>query len=112
MTIIELNEKCSEKYNEIKLDLNDVDNRVTVLESLFEKLSNSVEAMQSLTRSVDKLALNMDNTLKELKLQNARLSELEKKPVKRWETVTQAAVTTAVGILIGWLFSYIFKGSV
>lgn len=109
MTLNELNVKCNEKYSELKLALHDVENRVSNLESLFEKLSSSVDAIQSLTRSVDKLAINMDNTLKELKTQGNRIEALEKKPAKRWETMIQAAITTAVGIFLGWLFSYIFK---
>lgn len=109
MTINELNSKCTEKYNELNLEIHDVKSRVGNVEALTEKLSSSVEAIQSLTRSVDKLAINMDSTLKELKLQGSRLSTLENKPAKRWETVVQALITTVAGIILGWLFGSILK---
>ena len=109
MTVNELDAKCTEKYNELNLDIHDVKSRVSNLETVLEKLSSSVEVIQSLTRSVDKLAINMDNTLKELKTQGNRLSTLENKPARRWESVVQAIITTAVGIFLGWLFSSIAK---
>ena len=109
MTINELNAKCTEMHNELNLEIHDVKGRVSNLEIIIEKLSSSVEAIQSLTRSVDKLAINMDSTLKELKAQGSRLSTLENKPAKRWESVVQALITTAAGILLGWLFSSILK---
>ena len=109
MTINELNAKCTEKYGELNVEIHDVKGRVSNLEIVIEKLSSSVEAIQSLTRSVDKLAINMDSTLKELKLQGSRLSTLENKPARRWEAVVQALITTAIGIFLGWLFSNIVK---
>ncbi len=105
MTINEMNAKCTEIHTNLEMELHDVENQVSNHEKEINRLSASIDMIHSLTASVDKLAINMDNTLQELKNQGARIANLESKPAKRWESIVEKIITTAVGIIVGYLFS-------
>ena len=105
MTINELNSKFVDAHNQLEIKVHDLDNRVGNAETELEHLSSSINMIHSLTASVDKLAINMDNMLQELKQQVARISLLESKPLKRWESIIDKIITTAIGILVGYLLS-------
>lgn len=105
MTINEMNAKCTEIHTDLEMELHDVENQVSNHEKEINRLSASIDMIHSLTASVDKLAVNMDNTLQELKNQGARIANLESKPAKRWESIVEKIITTAVGIIVGYLFS-------
>lgn len=68
-----------------------------------ELLENSINHINDLTISVEKMAVNMTNMLEELKKQGERLEELEKEPVETYNQVKQAIITTVAGIVIGGL---------
>lgn len=105
MTINEMNARCTEIHTGIEMKLHDAENKLDNHDKELNRLSASIDMIHSLTASVDKLAVNMDNTLQELKNQGARIANLESKPAKRWESIIEKIITTAVGILIGYLFS-------
>lgn len=105
MTINEMNARCIEIHTNLEMQVHDVVNKLDSQEKEINRLSASIDMIHSLTASVDKLAINMDNTLQELKNQGARIANLESKPAKRWESIIEKIITTAVGILIGYLFS-------
>lgn len=105
MTINEMSAKCTEIHTALEMELHDVENQVSNHEKEINRLSASIDMIHSLTASVDKLAVNMDNTLQELKNQGARIANLESKPAKRWESIVEKIITTAVGIIVGYLFS-------
>ena len=69
-----------------------------------EILEKSVQQFTSLTASVEKLALNMENMLKEQEAQGNRLEALEDRDGEKWRTVTSYVMTTVIGILIGYIF--------
>lgn len=65
-----------------------------------EALETTVKEIGKLTTSVEKLAMSTQNMATELSKQGDRLTEIEKKPGKRWESVVTAilgAVAGAVG---------------
>lgn len=70
-----------------------------------EILEKSVQQFTSLTASVEKLALNMENMLKEQEAQGNRLEALEDRDGEKWRTVTSYVMTTVIGILIGYIFT-------
>lgn len=72
-----------------------------------EILEKSVQQFTSLTASVEKLALNMENMLKEQEAQGNRLEALEDRDGEKWRTVTSYVMTTVIGILIGYIFKLI-----
>ena len=67
--------------------------RISNLETAFEN-------QNKLAIAVEKLAMNMAQMLKEQKKQGERLEELEKIPVKNWNTV-KVAILSAIGGAIG-----------
>lgn len=70
-----------------------------------EILEKSVQQFTSLTASVEKLALNMENMLKEQEAQGNRLEALEDRDGEKWRTVTSYIMTTVIGIMIGYIFT-------
>lgn len=67
--------------------------RISNLETAFENQNKLVIA-------VEKMAMNMKQMLEEQKKQGERLEELEKIPVKNWNTV-KVAILSAIGGAIG-----------
>ena len=72
-----------------------------------EILEKSVQQFTSLTASVEKLALNMENMLKEQEAQGNRLEALEDRDGEKWRTMISYVGTTVIGILIGYIFKLI-----
>ena len=72
-----------------------------------EILEESVQQFTSLTASVEKLALNMENMLKEQEAQGKRLEALEDRDGEKWRTMISYVGTTVIGILIGYIFKLI-----
>lgn len=69
-----------------------------------EILENNVLKIQSLTTSVEKLAINMESMLKEQEKQGKRLQALEGRDGEMWRKVTGYIVTAVIGIVIGYIF--------
>ena len=65
--------------------------------------------INELVSSVKVLAVNMETMSKELSKQGERLTEIEGKPAKRWETVVACILTGIVGFLLNMILSGIFK---
>ncbi len=65
--------------------------------------------INELVSSVKVLAVNMETMSKELQKQGERLSEIEGKPGKRWDTVVACILTGIVGFLLNMLLSGIWK---
>ena len=73
------------------------------------ELESSVKEIGRLTVSVEKMAVSMEAMAAEQKRQGERLTEIEQKPVKRWDTAISAIVTGIIGILIGLISAGILK---
>lgn len=76
------------------------DRRITLLEE-------SQRRLESMSTSIEKLAINMENMCKEQQRQGSRLEILEGKDGKMWRKVVEYAITAAVGICVGYLFTHI-----
>ena len=64
-------------------------------------LEQTVKEISSLVSSVEKLASNMENMVKEQEKQGKRLEALEGKDGEMWRTVVKYVLTTALGLVIG-----------
>lgn len=64
------------------------------------ELEDTVRQIGQLTISVEKMAMSMEQMVKEQKEQGERLGKLEDVPAKNWNVV-KAAVLSAIGTAIG-----------
>lgn len=69
-----------------------------------ESLEKTVEQVAAISTSVEKLALNMENMLKEQMSQGKRLETLEGRDGDMWRKAVGYAVTAVIGIIIGYIF--------
>lgn len=76
------------------------DKRISLLEE-------SVEQNRTLAVSVEKLAVNMENMLKEQEQQSKRLEVIENRDGEMWRKVTGYMITAVIGIVLGFLFHQI-----
>lgn len=67
-------------------------------------LEETVKQVAAISTSVEKLALNMENMLKEQVSQGKRLETLEGRDGKMWRKVVGYVVTAVIGIIVGYLF--------
>lgn len=72
-------------------------------------LEATVKEISRLTVSVEKLAVSMSTMADELKRQGERLTAIEEKPAKRWDTVISGIISGIIGILIGLMSAGIIK---
>lgn len=70
-------------------------------------LEESVKKVADIHTSVEKLALNMENMLKEQVSQRKRLETLEGRDGEMWRKVVGYVVTTIIGVVIGYIFTQI-----
>lgn len=69
-----------------------------------ELLEEATKRLDGLNSSIEKLALNMENMLKEQVKQGNRLEVLESRDGEMWRKVISYAITAIVGIVIGFVF--------
>lgn len=69
-----------------------------------ELLETNVDRLGALNVSIEKLALNMENMLKEQVQQGKRLEALESRDGERWRTVVSYVITAVIGVIIGFIF--------
>ena len=69
-----------------------------------EALEDTVKQVAAISTSVEKLALNMENMLKEQVNQGKRLETLESRDGEMWRKVVGYVITAVVGIVVGFLF--------
>lgn len=67
-------------------------------------LEGTVKQISDISASVEKLALNMENMLKEQISQGKRLTDLESRDGEMWRKAVSYVLTAIIGIAIGFLF--------
>lgn len=70
-------------------------------------LEENVRQIHSLTASVEKLAVSMENMAKEQEKQGKRLETLENRDGEMWRKVIAYIATAIVGIVVGYVFTHI-----
>lgn len=63
-------------------------------------VEKALEQQNKLALAVEKMAINMEQMLKEQKKQGEELDELKNAPIKKWNTVV-TAILSAIGGAIG-----------
>lgn len=90
------------EHEEFRMRLDAENNRQNKRIDLLEK---NEQQIQSLATSVEKLALNMENMLKEQERQGERLEALESRDGEMWRKVTGYVITAMIGIVVGYIFT-------
>ncbi len=70
-------------------------------------LEAASEQQGAIVRAVDKLAINMEQMLKEQKSQGERLDVIEGRDGEMWRKVLGYIATGIVGIVMGYIFNLI-----
>ena len=70
-------------------------------------LEENAKAQTTLALSVERLATNRENMLKEQKEQGTRLETLESRDGDMWRKVIGYIATAIVGIVVGFIFTHL-----
>ena len=71
-----------------------------------ERLSShsaAIQEVRGLVTTVNRLAVNMENMLKEMQKQSDRIDKLEQVPVDTAREIRRTAINTLVGVIVGAL---------
>lgn len=66
-------------------------------------LEKAVEENRNLSLSIERLTLSVKSMVEEQKKQGERLSALENRDGEKWRNIVSYALTTIVGIVIGYI---------
>lgn len=92
------------EYEEYKSRIEDENHRQNKRIDLLEK---NVRQTGALAASVERLATNMSNMVKEQEKQGKRLEALEGRDGDMWRKIVGYVVTAIIGIVIGFVFKQI-----
>ena len=79
-------------------EFDDLKNDVRDLKKVFDKIN-------SIAISTEKLAIEMKYMREEQTRQDKRITTIEEKPVKRYDSIVTYIITTIIGIVIGVIAS-------
>lgn len=91
---------CMEVVHRLEAEDNRQNKRLEILE-------RNVEAQTKIAASVEKLAVSMENMVREQETQGQRLDTLESRDGEMWRKVTGYIITAIIGILVGFIFTQI-----
>ncbi len=73
-------------------------------------LEETVKQVAAISTSVEKLALNMENMLKEQVSQGKRLETLEDRDGAMWRKVVGHVITAVITLVLGYIFGRTIQG--
>lgn len=79
-------------------EFEDLKGKVKDLEQVFDKINN-------IAMSTEKLAVEMKYMREEQQKQDKRITAIEEKPVKRYDSIVTYVITTIIGAIIGIIAS-------
>lgn len=93
-----------ELHKEAMRRLEEEDNRQN---HRIENLEQTVKEIGALTTSVEKLAVSIENMVKEQARQGEKIEELESRDGKMWRQVVGYIITAVIGIVVGFIFTHL-----
>lgn len=78
--------------------------KIAHIEESLKSAHKRIDSIDALTKSVYELASNIKNMQSDIANMSGRLKTIEEKPAKRWDLIVSSAITTIVGIVVGYLF--------
>lgn len=74
------------------------------IEESLKSAHKRIDSVEALTKSVYELASSIKTMQHDITDMSGRIKTIEEKPAKRWDLVVTTAITTIVGIVIGYFF--------
>ena len=93
-----------EEHEEFRKRMEAEDNRQNRRIEILEK---TTEQIQTLTTSVEKLAMNMESMVRQMGQQGERLEALESRDGEMWRKAMAYLVTAVIGAVVGYIFKQI-----
>lgn len=91
-----------QEHNEFVLRMDEANSRQSKRLEIVEK---DVRQIGSLTTAVEKLAMSMENMVREQMKQGERLDQLESRDGEMWRKVTSYIVTAVVGAVVCYIMT-------
>ena len=82
----------------------DATEKIAHIEESLKSAHKRIDSIDGLTKSVYELASSIKTMQNNITDISGRIKTIEEKPAKRWDLVITTAITTIVGIVIGYLF--------
>lgn len=82
----------------------DATEKLAHIEESLKSAHKRIDSIETLTKSVYELASSIKTMQHDITDMSGRIKTIEEKPAKRWDLVVTTAITTIVGIVIGYLF--------
>ena len=98
-------EEHEEFRNTVKANIQRIQDEDSRQNKRLDILEANTKQINSLTTSVEKLALSIESMVKEQETQGMRLQVLEGRDGEMWRKVTGYIITTIAGIIIGCIFT-------
>ena len=89
-----------EEHEEFRKRMEAEDNRQNRRIEILEK---TTEQIQTLTTSVEKLAMNMESMVRQMGQQGERLEALESRDGEMWRRAMAYLATAVIGIVVGYI---------
>lgn len=74
------------------------------IEESLKSAHKRIDSIETLTKSVYELASSIKTMQHDITDMSDKIKTIEEKPAKRWDLVVTTAITTIVGIVIGFFF--------
>lgn len=83
-----------------------IDDENTRQNKRIDRLEQIVESINTLTVSVEKLAVSMASMQKELEKQGQRLEAIEDEPADHWRSLIKTVITVVVSALVTYALTH------
>lgn len=104
----------SAEHKTTESEIKEIWERLTAGESSIKSAHKRIDSLEEMSKSIKDLAIATTQIATETKAlredyvkADERIEELERKPIKRYETVVTAIITTVCGGVIGYLVSLV-----
>ena len=84
------------------------DTKIEAMEKRLDGCEETNKVLTSLTQSITKMDVTLNNTNDTVKELKTDVHELKNVPTKRWDTITTAIITAISGGIIGYIVSTLF----
>ncbi|MBR4973070.1 MAG: hypothetical protein IKY45_01240 [Clostridia bacterium] len=74
------------------------------IEESLKAAHKRIDSIDNLTKSVYELASSIKTMQTNIADMSGRIKVIEEKPAKRWDLVITTALTTIVGVIVGYFF--------